>query len=82
MPKFVSVQYLENKWTDFTKSYICIHIDKIFVGIVTHNFSHISTRVMALDLRQNYISAHYLENKLGISLNFIYAFTLTKSTLG
>ena len=25
----VSAQYLENKLTDFTKFYICIHIDKI-----------------------------------------------------
>ena len=59
---FVSLQYLENKWTGF-QLYICIHIDKIQVGIVTHHFSHICTRVMALDLRQNFVSAHYLENK-------------------
>ena len=31
---------------------------------VTHNFSHIFTRVMACDLGQNFVSAHYLENKL------------------
>ena len=111
---FVSAQYLENKWTDFhhfyicihidkiylgivtrhffctfvpelwplkyvkisfpfnilrtngrnfTKFYICNHIDKIYVGIVTHYFLHICTKVMALDLRQNFISAQYLENK-------------------
>ena len=35
---------------NFTKFYICIHIDKIYVGIVTTHFSHICTKVMALDL--------------------------------
>ena len=43
--------------------YICNHIDKIYVGIVTHHFSHICTRVMTLDLRQNLVSVQYLENK-------------------
>ena len=47
----------------FTNFYICIHIDKIYVGIVTHHFSHIRTRVMALDLCQNFVSLQYLENK-------------------
>ena len=28
-------------------------MDKIYLGIVTHHFSHISIKVMALDLRQN-----------------------------
>ena len=47
----------------FTKFYICIHIDKIYVGIVTHHFSHICTGVMALDLLQNFVSVQYRENK-------------------
>ena len=57
----VSPQYL-----DFTKFCISIDIDKIYVGIVTCIFWHIYTRVMALDLRQNFFSAQYmyLENKL------------------
>ena len=33
---------------NFTKFCICIHIDKIYVGIVTHHFSHICTSVMPL----------------------------------
>ena len=33
----------------FTKFYICIHIDKTQLGIVTRHFSHICTSVMALD---------------------------------
>ena len=36
----------------------------VTAGIVTHPFSHICTRVMALDLRQNFVCAQYLENKL------------------
>ena len=40
-----------------------IHIDKIYVEIVTHHFSHICTRVMSLDLLQNFVSAQYLEIK-------------------
>ena len=48
---------------NFTKFYICITIDKIYIGIVTHHFTHICTRVMALDLLQNFVSAQYLGNK-------------------
>ena len=32
--------------------------------LVTHTFLHICTRVMTLDLHQNFIPAQYLENKL------------------
>ena len=60
---FVSAQYPENKCTELTKYYICIHIDKIYIGIFTHHFSLICTRVMALDLRQNFVSVQYLANK-------------------
>ena len=45
-----------------TKFYICIHLGRIYLGIVTHHFSHICTRVMALDLRGNFFSAQYLQN--------------------
>ena len=48
---------------NFTKFYICIHIDEIYLGIVTHHFSHICTWVMVLDKRQNFISVQYLEIK-------------------
>ena len=53
---------LRTNGQNFTKFYICIHIDKIYVGIVTH-FSLICTRVMALDLSQNFVSIQYLEKK-------------------
>ena len=36
---------------------ICIHIDSVYVGIVTDHFSHSGTRDMALDLRKNFVSA-------------------------
>ena len=39
---------------NFTTFYTCIHIDKIYVGFVTHHFWHICTRVIALDLCQNF----------------------------
>ena len=45
---------LRTNWQNFTKLYICIHFDKIYVGIVTHRFSHIFIRVMALDLLKNF----------------------------
>ena len=50
-------------YREIMKFYICIYNDKIYIGIVTHNFLHICTRVMALDLLQNFVSAQYLENK-------------------
>ena len=59
--KFVSAQYLENKWTEFHQ---IVNIDNIYLGISTLHFLQIFTRVMALDLRQNFVSAQYLENKL------------------
>ena len=44
---------------------------------------NVCTRVMALDLGQNFIFAQYLENKLTFfSPNFIYAFILTRSSFG
>ena len=47
---FVYIQYLEYKWTEFNKLYICIHIEKIYFGIVTHHFlPFVPERVMALD---------------------------------
>ena len=48
----------------FRSVYIRIHIDKIYIGIITHPFLHTCTRVMALDLHQNFVFAQYLENKL------------------
>ena len=49
---------------NFAKLYICIHIDKIYVGIHCYtSYLHICTRVMALDLLQNFVSVQYLENK-------------------
>ena len=42
LQNFVSAQYHENTLTEFHQlSYICIHIDKIYVLNVTHQFSHI-----------------------------------------
>ena len=54
---------LRKNGQNFTKFYICILIDKIYVGVVTHQFSHICTRVMALDLLRNFVFAQYLEYK-------------------
>ena len=51
-------------WQNFTKFYICFHIDKIYVGIVTHHFSHFCTRVMVFDWRQNLISTQNVENNI------------------
>ena len=38
-----------------------LYIDKIYVRIVTLHFSHICTRVMNFDLRQNVVSAKYID---------------------
>ena len=53
----------KNKQTKPNFIYICMHIDKIYVGIVTYHFLHICTTVTALDLRQNFVSVQYYENK-------------------
>ena len=47
----------------------------------TH-FLHICTRVLALYLQQNFVSAQYLENKLTEFHQILYAFILTRSSLG
>ena len=59
-----------------------IDIDMIQIGIVTQLFSDICTGVMALDLRQNFVSTQYLEQIDRFSTNFIYAFILTRYSLG
>ena len=46
-----------------TKLCMYIIIDKIYVGNVSHCFSQICNRVMALDWRQNLVFAQYLENE-------------------
>ena len=80
---FFSAQYLENKMTYFQQILYYIDIDKFWLGVVTCHFSYICTRVMAPDLRQNFISAQYLLEQIDrISPNFIYAFTLTRSSMG
>ena len=49
----------------------------------THHFSQMCTRVMALDLCQNFVSAQYLENNLiEFYQMFFYGFILTRPTVG
>ena len=71
MPKFVSLNILRTNRHFFTQFYRCIHIEKIYLGIVTHHFSHICNRVMALDLRQNFVSVQYLENSQNFTKFYI-----------
>ena len=51
-------------WYNLTKFWICIDIDKIYIGIAKHQFSLIYNRVMALEWCQDFLSAQYLENEL------------------
>ena len=51
-----------NGWIS-SKIGICIDIDEILVGFVTHKFAQIYNRVVPLDLRQNFVSAQYLKNE-------------------
>ena len=63
----VRIEFLLNilKTNRPIKTKFCIHIiiDNIYVGNVNHCFSQICNRVTALDLRQNLVFAHYLENE-------------------
>ena len=83
---YAKISFPFNIWRtngqNFTKFYICIHIDKIYIGIVTQHFSHICTRVMALDLRQNFVSDHYLENKLIEFHQILYSVYIDKIYIG
>ena len=56
----------------FTKYYICIYIDKIYLGNVTLYFLLMCTRVMARDLCQNFVSTQYLENYNGHNFTKFY----------
>ena len=51
---------LRTSWQNFTKLYICIYIDKIYVEIATFHILLICNRVMALDWCQNFVSSQYL----------------------
>ena len=46
-----------------TKFSLHIIIDKIYVGIINHNFSRIRNRVTALDWHQNLVFAQYREKE-------------------
>ena len=54
----------------------------LIVLFVTHHFSQICNRAMALDRCQIFVSAQYLENKLTEFHQVIYAFILARSKLG
>ena len=77
--KFFLNNILRTNGQNFTKFYICFHIDKIYVVIVAQQFLHIYTRVMAHDLRHNLVSVQYLSHictrvmVLNILKNFISA---------
>ena len=60
---FVYGQYLEIKMIEFHQI-LYFQIDKIYVMIVTHHFSHICTRVMVPWFKPKFLSAQYFENKL------------------
>ena len=45
----------------FTKLYITIYTDKIYIGIVSCHFSQSCKSVMALDWCQNYVTTQYPE---------------------
>ena len=47
--------------TEFHLILKCIHIDIIYLSIVKRHFSHMCTSVMALDLRQKFVSVQYLK---------------------
>ena len=65
----------ENKLIEFYKRCISIHLDQIWVGIVTHHFSHIWNRV---DVRISFP----LNIKKKLEFHLVYALILTRSRLG
>ena len=48
-----SLNILRTNWWNLTKLGMCINIDKIYIGIITCQFSQIYNRVMALEWCQN-----------------------------
>ena len=76
-----SLNILRTNRQNFTKFHTCIHIDKIYVGIVTCHLLLMCSRVMPL-IFQNLVPLNILEQMDRISPNFVYAFILTRSRLG
>ena len=61
--RFVSVQYLGNKWTEFHQIlYMHSYCQHIRWDCYT-SFLHICTRVMALDLLQNFVPLNIVRTK-------------------
>ena len=76
LPKFCfTLNILRTNAQILTKLYITIHTDKIYVGIVSCRFSHICASVIALCLRQNFVSVQYLENKWTEFHEILYMFS-------
>ena len=59
---FVSAKYLEDKMIEFKKNVYGLILTRSRLGLLRSFFSHLYI-VMALDLRQNFISTQYLANK-------------------
>ena len=68
-------------WLIFTKFYICLNIDKIELRIVTPQFSYIVPEYPWFMPKFRFLS---ISRELfdWLSPNFIYAFILTRSSLG
>ena len=81
---FVPTQYFENKLIEFHQILctVCIHIDKIYIGIVTHHFCTFVPELWPLIYAKISFPLIILRTIDRISPNFIYAFILTESTLG
>ena len=73
MPKFrfrsISREHIDRILPNFI--YVSI-LTRSSLGLLHLNFSHICTRVMVLDLRQNFVFAQYLENSFIEFIQILY----------
>ena len=85
LQNFISAQYLENQLVEFLPNFIyASNLARSSSGLLHVIFCNFLPELcMALDLRLNFISIQYLEDKwTEFHQIFIYAFILTRSTLG
>ena len=59
-----SLNILRTNWWNYTKFYLIIETDWIYIGIAMFQFLKIYNMVMSLGCCQNVVSAQYLVNEL------------------
>ena len=79
--QYLNIQLIDKISPNFIYAFILTRSSSELLHFFLH-FLHICATVMALDFRQNFVSAHYLENKLADFHQIFICIHIDRSSLG